>query len=158
MKCRLEHDICVWNLCVSIHSCKYSNLCMCHHRSVCSCVCTDWSFPKDIPFALTTRPSRWHQMVITKENLVHPHPLFSVWHTHTHLREEQRVLLYRKQVCLCICLFVISDVNLQFWMFGATVLSTRTDNWIKINVFFPTNELITYLLVIVTYRLDQDLT
>lgn len=133
---------------------------MCHHTSVCSCACTDWSFPKDIPITLSTLPSWWHQMVLTKETLVHPHPLHT--HTHTSRRTKSIALPWPGLfVHLPVCHFGCINSFVRERMFGPAVASIMTDNWTKISVFFPTNELITsdekVLLIILIYRLDQDL-
>lgn len=86
---RVFMHICMWNLWVSVCSCEYTSLCMCHHTSFCRGVCTGRSVPKDVPIILSTRPFWWHQMVVTKENLVH-HPLFCFWDTHTYTHTSRR--------------------------------------------------------------------
>ncbi len=90
---------------------------MCLHTSVCSCVCTGLSVPKDIPIILSTLPSWWHQMVLTKENLVHPLSSIScvsLTHTHTcthtyaHTKEN-------KKHCFTMNRFVCASAVCHFW-------------------------------------------
>lgn len=80
-----------WFLCLSVFSCESTSLCMCHHTSFCRSVFAQvGQVPKDVPIILSTLLSRWHQMVVTKENLVHPHPLLSFWDTHTYAHTSRR--------------------------------------------------------------------
>lgn len=69
--------VCEISAFLSFHGCIPGCACA-STRSSGSEVCTGQFFPKDIPIILSTLPPLpwWHQIVVTKESLVHPHPVF----------------------------------------------------------------------------------
>lgn len=86
------------------------------------------SVPKEFLIILSTLPSWWHQIVASKESLVHPHP-----ETYTHRKENKEHCFTGLYVHLPVCNFVCTSIYAVMWerkwLHYFAVVTRLHDDW-----------------------------